>query len=153
MDKSALFCMAWAIARAAVLQFGGKSREYFPESLKLAYMRLSAPTMEECLLKAGGKEWHSLERFGNQHRIYPSIKFLINKMGLCYTDCPKAGKRAWLRGKEITMVQAEAAKRVVKNGSLWWDVRAQEFFFDRMRTDYGNAIAKTILRDFKEGKM
>ncbi len=59
MTKSEIFSNAWAIAKSAHIQFGGNVKEYFSESLKLAY-KLSAKTVAVAftLNMAGGSKKH-----------------------------------------------------------------------------------------------
>lgn len=37
MSKTEIFVKAWALAKAGAAQFGGSSKEYFAESLKIVY--------------------------------------------------------------------------------------------------------------------
>lgn len=58
MNKSNLFKTAWTIAKEGAAKFGGSSREYFAEALKLAYKLQGGIEMTYTLEMAGGSRNH-----------------------------------------------------------------------------------------------
>lgn len=59
MTKTEIFSNAWTIAKTAQTKFGGNVKEYFAESLKLAYKLSGEKNVVEATLKmAGGSKKH-----------------------------------------------------------------------------------------------
>jgi len=76
MTKSELFKRAWTIAKEAAVNFGGSSKSYFSESLKLAWeenkeMDYTLESIFKILVSKseGGEKFNQWEGYGKK-RIY-----------------------------------------------------------------------------------
>lgn len=80
MTKSERFIKAWEMARAAVVKFGGKVKQYFAECLKATYAPAVATKedIETILVMAGAKVW---EKNGIRRIYFNGVRDLVKFMG------------------------------------------------------------------------
>ncbi|ECJ5891753.1 hypothetical protein FNH88_19165 [Salmonella enterica subsp. salamae] len=120
MNKSALFSNAWNIARDAVAQFGGSVKSYFAESLKLAYVQMSAPkelTIEACQ-RLGGNLWEK----NGMCRVYFNYDVVSSIIGFDYSTY-KTGNisSASLNGSHISNCRASSIRSMLSTTKFWFD--------------------------------
>ena len=82
INKSELMKKAWEIARTAVENFGGKTREYFSEALKLAWSELTNDDILSIMKNHDAVDSFSEWKKHDMDRIYFNLKgFDKNKRG------------------------------------------------------------------------
>ena len=103
MTKSNIFKTAWRIAKEGAAKFGGSSKEYFAESLKLAYKMQGGITMTFHALAVKtaykGQMITAYLRFNENGEGFKLAK--NNKNATRYTDYAEALKLADKMGKEL----------------------------------------------------
>lgn len=123
MNKSTLFTTAWNISRNAAEKFGGPVKSYFAESLKLAWHKPAAITVE-ALVNVGGSEWKK----NDMHRVYFNVKELLKFAGLETTHY-KTGNvsSAKLHGEHISNGKATEMRAAFAASKFWFDVKSEKF--------------------------
>lgn len=114
IDKSKLMKRAWEIAVVAVCDFGGRTGEYFSESLKQAWNEAKSESqIDIARLVELGNEWQA----HGHHRIYfNNISQYFNSI------CRKPYQR------EVNGVQCNREELESKvNAKIWFDVKTGEF--------------------------
>jgi hypothetical protein len=124
--KSQVMVKAWEIAKDAVKAFGGVSKQYIGEALRMAWGSFK-PLQDiiSKLLAGGAKEWAG----GANHRLYLTEAQKLDILGL------SGVKNATRHGDKISNSQAQ--KLMMQAGD-------RNFYFDMVTKDWSDFAKKII---------